>query len=83
MKKESKSLNIGDKMRCVEQYVDGGNHKFLVGEIFTITSMTMGFCQTDVPRYKGGGMVLIQWYYIEDYFMPLKQYRNEIINELL
>ena len=76
-------MNIGGKLKCTREYVDvGGNHRFLVGETISIMMMSMTFCTTDVPRYKSDRYIIIEWHYIDEYFIPLEEYRENIIKEL-
>ena len=73
--------NDSDILRCIREYVDhGGRHRFLVGEKFEILERSISYAGIDV---EGKGIVLVEWCYVETYFLPLSEYRNKIINELL
>ena len=83
-------MNKGDKLYCIREFVDrGGNHRFSVGELVNVISLSLSFCKIARKVYDknkimvGTRDVLLEWDLIDDYFETPKERRNKIINELI
>ena len=71
---------IEEKFRCIREYTESGSkHTFLIGDIITISSLTMTFLETHI----GNERIIISWNHFDNHFITLKEHRNNTINELL